>query len=63
MLTISCLLRCRSAFRRLGRGTEGQDLIEYAMLAALVSLIAVGAVTAVGASVNAILWAPAAATF
>lgn len=63
MLTISRLLCCRSTFRRLGRGTEGQDLIEYAMLAALVSLIAIGAVTAVGTSVNDLLWAPAAATF
>lgn len=63
MPTISRLLRCGSAFRRLGRGTEGQDLVEYAMLAALVSLVAIGAVTAVGVSVNAVLWAPAAATF
>ena len=63
MMTISRLLCCRPTLRRLGRCAEGQDLVEYAMLAALVSLIAIGAVTAVGASVNTMLWAPAAAAF
>ena len=47
----------------LGREDAGQDLIEYAILAGLISLIAIGAVTAVGTQVNAVLWAPAAATF
>ena len=63
MLTALRLLFCRSTFHRLLRGDAGQDLIEYAMLAGLVSLIAVGAVTAVGTQVNAMLRAPAAATF
>ena len=63
MLTVLRPLFCRSALRRLVRGDAGQDLIEYAMLAGLISLIAVGAVTAVGSKVNAMLWAPAAATF
>ena len=63
MPTVARLLCCLATFRRLRRGDAGQDLIEYAMLAALVSLIAIGAVTAVGTQVNAVLWAPAAATF
>lgn len=63
MSTVARLLCCLATVRRLGRGDTGQDLIEYAMLAALVSLIAIGAVTAVGTQVNAVLWAPAAATF
>ena len=63
MPTVARLLCCLATFRRLGRGDAGQDLVEYAMLAALVSLIAIGAVTAVGTQVNAVLWAPAAATF
>ncbi len=63
MLIVSRLLFCLSTFRRLGREDAGQDLIEYAMLAGLISLIAIGAVTAVGTQVNAVLWAPAAATF
>ena len=31
---------------------SGQDLIEYALLAGFISLIAVGAITAVGTGVN-----------
>jgi pilus assembly protein Flp/PilA len=33
---------------------EGQDLLEYALLVALIALIAIGAVTAAGGSVSAI---------
>src|SRR5207247_3658288 len=36
------------------RNEEGQDLIEYALLVALISLVAVAAVTAAGGSVNTI---------
>jgi pilus assembly protein Flp/PilA len=34
------------------REDEGQDLLEYALLVALIALVAVGAVTAAGESVN-----------
>ena len=37
--------------RRLVRGDSGQDLIEYAMLVALIALFCVGAVTAAGGKV------------
>lgn len=33
---------------------EGQDLLEYSLLVALIALVAVGAVTAAGGSVNGI---------
>ena len=33
---------------------EGQDLLEYSLLVALIALVAVGAVTAAGGSVGAI---------
>jgi pilus assembly protein Flp/PilA len=33
---------------------EGQDLLEYALLVALIALVAIGAVTAAGESVNTI---------
>ena len=33
---------------------EGQDLLEYALLVALIALIAIGAVTAAGGAVNTI---------
>jgi len=36
------------------RNDEGQDLLEYALLVALIALVAVGAVTAAGTNVNAI---------
>ena len=40
--------------RQLVRETEGQDLLEYALLVALIALVAVGAVTAAGTSVSTI---------
>jgi pilus assembly protein Flp/PilA len=43
-----------SLFRQFVRDTEGQDLLEYALLVALIALVAVGAVTAAGTSVNTI---------
>ena len=36
------------------RNEEGQDLLEYALLVALIALVAVGAVTAAGESVDTI---------
>ena len=38
----------------LRRNEEGQDLLEYALLVALIALVAVGAVTAAGGSVKTI---------
>ena len=40
--------------RSLWRRDEGQDLLEYALLVALIALVAVGAVTAAGVQVDAI---------
>ncbi len=36
------------------KSEEGQDLLEYALLVALIALVAVGAVTAAGEKVNVI---------
>jgi pilus assembly protein Flp/PilA len=36
------------------RNEEGQDLLEYALLVALIALIAIGGVTLAGQSVNVI---------
>ena len=36
------------------RNEDGQDLLEYALLVALIAIVAVGAVTAAGATVNGI---------
>ena len=38
----------------LARGDEGQDLLEYALLVALIALVAVGAITLAGTNVNTI---------
>lgn len=35
---------------------HGQDLLEYALLAALIALVAVGAVTTVGTTLNTVFW-------
>ncbi len=40
--------------RTLVRDDTGQDLLEYALLVALIALVAVGAITAAGTSVNTI---------
>lgn len=41
-----------SAFRRLLHDEAGQDLIEYALLAVFISIIAITAITSIGQSVN-----------
>ena len=43
-------------WRRAGRREDGQDLLEYALLVALIVLVAVGAVTTVGITLKAVVW-------
>ena len=43
-----------NAVRAFVRNDEGQDLIEYALLAGLIALVAVGAITTAGTQVNRI---------
>ena len=45
-----------AAIARVARCDEGQDLLEYGILAALIALICVAAVTAVGNQINTVLW-------
>jgi pilus assembly protein Flp/PilA len=40
--------------RALRRNDSGQDLLEYALLVALIALVAVGAITTTGESVDSI---------
>ncbi len=42
--------------RKMWQDDEGQDLVEYALIAGLIALVAVAAITASGKAVNAI-WA------
>jgi Flp pilus assembly pilin Flp len=47
--------RLMHSLRRL-TGDDGQDLLEYALLCSLIALVAVGAVTQVGSTINTVLW-------
>jgi Flp pilus assembly pilin Flp len=43
--------------RRSARDEEsGQDLLEYALLVALIVLVAIGAVATVGTTINSVFW-------
>ena len=55
------MTRLTQAVRSFVRRDEGQDLLEYSLLVALIALVAVGAVTAAGGSVNGIFTQIAAA--
>ena len=57
-MAMAHLVRLVNSFRR---NEEGQDLLEYALLVALIALVAVGGVTLAGVRVNAIFAAIAAA--
>jgi pilus assembly protein Flp/PilA len=44
----------KNLFNRFMHEDQGQDLIEYALLAGFISLVAVVAITSVGTGVNAV---------
>jgi pilus assembly protein Flp/PilA len=48
------MLNLYTRFQALVRNEEGQDLLEYALLVALIALVAVGAITLAGSNVNVI---------
>jgi len=48
------MLNLYTRFQALVRNEEGQDLLEYALLVALIALVAVGAITLAGKNVNTI---------
>jgi pilus assembly protein Flp/PilA len=43
-------------WRRLVLREDGQDLLEYALLVALIVLVAIGAVTTVGTTIKTVFW-------
>jgi pilus assembly protein Flp/PilA len=43
-------------WRRLVLREDGQDLLEYALLVALIVLVAIGAVTTVGTTLKTVFW-------
>jgi Flp pilus assembly pilin Flp len=46
----------RIAHLRLRRSEDGQDLLEYGLLAALIAILAIGAVTTVGNTIHSVFW-------
>ena len=50
------------AIGRFVRRSEGQDLLEYGLLAALIALVAFAAVTTVGTTINTVFWQAIAAS-
>jgi len=44
------------AVGRLIRHDEGQDLLEYGLLMVLIAILAIGAVSALGQTVNNVFW-------
>ena len=48
--------------RRAARQEDGQDLLEYALLIALIAMVAIGAVQTVGTTINDVFWEAIAST-
>ena len=48
---------------RLRESEDGQDLLEYGLLCALIALFALGAVTTVGQVINNVFWQAIASNF
>jgi Flp pilus assembly pilin Flp len=46
----------KAKLRRLAWADTGQDLVEYAMLASLIAVVAFAAVTEVGNTINTVFW-------
>lgn len=46
----------RIANLRLRRSEDGQDLLEYGLLAALIAILAIGAVATVGNAIHSVFW-------
>lgn len=46
----------RIANRTVPGSEDGQDLLEYGLLAALIAVVAIGAVSAVGQTIYSVFW-------
>jgi Flp pilus assembly pilin Flp len=51
------------SLRRLARPVDGQDLLEYAMLASLIAIVALAAVKFVGNEIGSVFWGAIANNF
>ncbi len=48
--------RVRAAIQRLARETDGQDLLEYGLLACLIAVVVLAGISAVGNTVYTVFW-------
>jgi pilus assembly protein Flp/PilA len=55
--------RLFAAVGRFVRCEDGQDLLEYGLLAVLIAIVAIGAVTTLGTTIQSVFWTPIAAAF
>jgi len=53
----------RIANRTIPRSEEGQDLLEYGLLAALIAIVAIGAVSTLGQTIYNVFWSSIQANF
>lgn len=53
----------RTIDTRFRRPEDGQDLLEYGLLTALIAVIAIGAVTTLGNTINTVFWTAIANNF
>lgn len=56
-------LKSLAGTSRFRRSEDGQDLLEYGLLAALIAIIAIGAVTQVGNTIHQVFWTAIASSF
>jgi Flp pilus assembly pilin Flp len=50
------MARMMTAIERLVRGDDAQDLLEYALLAGLIVVVAIAGITSVGNTVLTVFW-------
>jgi Flp pilus assembly pilin Flp len=50
--------RILALVNRMSNSDEGQDLMEYALIAALIATGAILMITTVGSEINSLLWVP-----
>ena len=48
--------RVLAAIGRLARRTDGQDLLEYGLLAALIAVVAIAAISNLGQAIYTLFW-------
>jgi Flp pilus assembly pilin Flp len=48
---------------RLRRSEDGQDLLEYGLLMALIAVFAIGAVASLGTTISTVFWTAIASSF